>query len=140
MREIHIYTDGSCDIHHADRPGGWAAILIDVKTDTQKEIKGPEAGPKLGTTNNEMEITAVIEALRAIAINGGPHSITIRTDSQYLIGAMSGNKRKKNRELLEQLDRLVEQHKVRFEHVKGHSGDEYNERVHWLAVQARDNR
>lgn len=134
MKEILIYTDGSCDIHAADRPGGWAAIIIDRQTG--EEI--PKYGSKRGTTNNEMEITAVLEALKAV--EGGPHNITVYTDSQYLIGAMSGNKRKKNRALLEQLDRLVDQHEVKWEHVKGHSGDEYNERVNRLAIKARDNR
>lgn len=132
MREIHIYTDGSCDTHDTARPGGWAAILIDLKTGKEKEIKGNQ----WETTNNEMEIVAAIKALQAI--KGGPHSITIRTDSQYLIGVMTGNKRKKNKALLQQLDDLVSQHGVTFEHVEGHGDDEYNNHVDRLAIRARE--
>lgn len=131
MRVIHIYTDGSCDVHDPRQPGGWGAILIDCATGVEKSISGTQSE----TTNNQMEITAAIEAMKAI--RGGPHKILIHTDSRYLIGAMTGNKRKKNQDLLQQLDELMKKHEVKFKHVKGHNGDAYNHRVDRLAVKAR---
>lgn len=134
MREVHIYTDGACDTHNENKPGGWAAILIDVKTGTEKEI----TGKALHTTNNEMEITAALEGLKAL--KGTFLDVTVFTDSQYLIGVMNGWKRRKNQELLSQLDYQVKRlwFAVKFEHVRGHSGDECNSRADKLAVRARN--
>lgn len=131
MRLVHIYTDGSCDVHDDDKPGGWAVILVDIRTARTKEI----TGKKLNTTIGEMEIMAAVEGLSAL--RGGPYEVTIFTDSQYLVGAMNGNKRKRNRALLKELDALVAGHQVTFKWVKGHEDTTHNLLVDKLAVAAR---
>jgi ribonuclease HI len=131
MRKVHIYTDGSCDVHHQDKPGGWAAILVDISTGRTKEISGKQ----LHTTIGEMEILAAVEGLAALRY--GPHKVTLFTDSQYLVGAMNGNKRKKNRRLLAELDELVNEHQVTFKWVRGHEDTTHNLLVDKLAVAAR---
>jgi ribonuclease HI len=146
MDKVTIYTDGACSGNPG--PGGWAAILI--TGNQEKEICGHD--PQ--TTNNRMELTAAIEALRALK---RPCQVTIYSDSNYLIqcfnqGWMDAWKsrgwkrmeRKGKREILkpvlnvelwQELDRLMQIHQVTWEKVKGHAGDEYNERVDQLAVE-----
>jgi ribonuclease HI len=131
MRKVHIYTDGSCDVHSEDKPGGWAVILVDIATAHTKQL----SGSKLHTTIGEMEILAAVEGLAAL--RGGPHDVTVCTDSQYLVGAMNGNKRKKNRRLLAELDELVDEHDVTFKWVRGHEDTTHNLLVDKLAVAAR---
>lgn len=131
MRKIHIYTDGSCDVHAKDKPGGWAAILVDIRTGRDKQI----SGNKLNTTNGEMEIMAAVEGLSAL--RGGPYDVTIFTDSQYLVGAVSGNKRKRHKKLLAELDDLCDGHRVTFKWVKGHEDTTHNLLVDKLAIAAR---
>jgi ribonuclease HI len=146
MEKITIYTDGACSGNPG--PGGWAAILI--AGGQEKEISGfaPQA------TNNRMELTAAIEALRALK---RPCQVTIYSDSAYLVqcfkegwmekwkrngwqrAAKKGNRVKYepllNVELWQELDRLLQTHQVTWEKVKGHAGDHYNERVDQLAVE-----
>jgi ribonuclease HI len=146
MDKVTIYTDGACSSNPG--PGGWAAILI--FGDCKKEICGH--APQ--TTNNRMELTAAIEALRALK---RPCEATIHSDSAYLVqcfkeGWMDKWKRngwqravKKgdrvkyepvlNLELWQELDRLLQIHQVTWAKVKGHAGDRYNERVDQLAVE-----
>lgn len=83
--------------------------------------------------NNRMEISAAIEGLKAIKY---PCQVDVYTDSQYLIKAMSGGKRKANTDLLEQLDQLCQVHQVTWMHIRGHSGNELNERCDKLAKKA----
>ena len=137
MKNVDIYTDGSCKINPG--PGGWAAIL--VYGSAEREICGGEAD----TTNNRMELKAVINALKMLK---EPCSVRITTDSRYVadgIGkrwAASWKKRgwKKadkspalNPELWDELLGLCEKHDVSFEWVKGHAGHPYNERCDTLA-------
>lgn len=137
MKNVDIYTDGSCKINPG--PGGWAAIL--VYGSAEREICGGEAD----TTNNRMELKAVINALKMLK---EPCSVRITTDSRYVadgIGkgwAASWKKRgwKKadkspalNPELWDELLGLCEKHDVSFEWVKGHAGHLYNERCDTLA-------
>ncbi len=137
MKNVDIYTDGSCKINPG--PGGWAAIL--VYGSAEREICGGEAD----TTNNRMELKAVINALKMLK---EPCSVRITTDSRYVadgIGkgwAASWKKRgwKKadkspalNPELWDELLGLCETHDVSFEWVKGHAGHPYNERCDTLA-------
>jgi ribonuclease HI len=142
MDKVTIYTDGACSGNPG--PGGWAAILINGKI--EKELSGSVRD----TTNNRMELTAAIEALRALK---RPCEVTLFSDSAYLINAFqqrwlaswksNGWKRgpKKNESVLnvdlwEELDRLQSQHKVTWKKVEGHAGNRYNERVDRLAVEA----
>ena len=133
---IDIYTDGACSGNPG--PGGWGAILR--KDGTEKELFGGEAL----TTNNRMEMTAVIEALRTLK---GPVEARVHTDSQYVQKGISewihGWKRRgwktankdpvKNEDLWRELDRLAAQHKIEWIWVKGHAGHVENERADVLA-------
>ena len=136
---IDIYTDGACSGNPG--PGGWGAILC--WNGHEKELSGGQAE----TTNNKMEMQAVIEALTALK---KPSEVTIYTDSKYVKqGAedwihgwkkknwqTAGKKPVKNKELWMQIDTLLQKHNVTFVLVKGHSGHEMNERVDQLAVAA----
>lgn len=139
MKKINIYTDGACSGNPG--PGGWGAIL-NYKNHT-KEISGysPE------TTNNRMELTAVIEALRALK---EPCEVTIYSDSQYFCnGILKGwaknwqknNWRKSdkkpaiNSDLWQEILELIEHHNIEIIWVKGHAGHPENERCDFLATQ-----
>jgi ribonuclease HI len=133
---IDIYTDGACSGNPG--PGGWGAILR--KDASEKELFGGE----VLTTNNRMEMMAVIEALRALK---GPVEARVHTDSQYVQKGISewihGWKRRgwktankepvKNEDLWRELDRLAAQHKIEWIWVKGHAGHVENERADALA-------
>lgn len=124
-----IYTDGACKT--TDKTGGWCFILI--KDDEQVAM---EWMPENDTTNNRMEIRACIKGLEYCMLNG-IRNVTIRTDSQYTIGAASlGWKRNTNQDILEELDILTKTIGVTWEHVKGHAGDKWNERCDTFAVAA----
>ena len=133
---VHIYTDGSCSGNPG--PGGWGVLLR--WRGVEKEMSGGEAA----TTNNRMELTAVIEALRALK---GPSVVALYTDSQYVQKAMTewlanwkakdyrvkGGGLRKNHDLWRQLDELSRRHRVRWHWVRGHAGDPGNERADELA-------
>ena len=133
---IYIYTDGACRGNPG--PGGWGALL--ECDNYKKEIKGSSQL----TTNNIMELTAVIEALKLIK---NPSKIIITTDSTYvkngitdwihnwkLKGWKTANKKPvKNKELWLDLDSEITKHNINWEWVKGHAGDTYNEKADFLA-------
>jgi ribonuclease HI len=137
---VTIYTDGGCRPNPG--PGGWGAIL--VYGDHERELVGSEPD----TTNNRMELTAAIEALRALKTSCEVH---LHTDSEYLkLGVTEwlpdwlrrgwrrskGGQRVKNRDLWEKLAALTEVHDIHWHWVRGHAGDVYNERVDRLANNA----
>jgi cyclic pyranopterin phosphate synthase len=120
---IHVYTDGACLGNPG--PGGWGAVIIE--NGLSRELSGKEAD----TTNNRMEITAVIEALKEVPQES---EIVVYSDSTYVINTMVKNwKRNKNTDLWDLLDRQMSGRKVKWEWVKGHSGDPLNERADRLA-------
>ena len=122
-KHIKLYTDGACSGNPG--PGGWGAIL--QWNGHERVLRGGESY----TTNNRMELTAVIEGLAAIK---EPCIVTVFTDSQYVIGIASlGWKRKANLDLLPDLDALCAAHEVTFEYVRGHAGNKMNERADALA-------
>ena len=138
MKKIEIFTDGACSGNPG--PGGWGAILR-YKTN-EKELSGGEKE----TTNNRMELTAVISALKVLK---EPCEVTLTTDSKYVCDAVlqnwvyswrangwkkSNKKPALNVDLWEQLLELLEIHKVQFVWVKGHDGHPENERCDKLAV------
>ena len=143
MNEITIYTDGACSGNPGK--GGWGAILIYAK---QKKYM---SGSKQLTTNNQMELTATIEALKAIL---KPSNIALYTDSQYVKngitswifnwkknGWKTANKKPvANKDLWIELEKCVDFHSVNWFWVKGHSGDHYNEIADELAVKAMNER
>ena len=138
---VHIFTDGACKGNPG--PGGWGAVL--KYGDHVKELKGysPE------TTNNIMELTAVIEALKSLT---RPCKIILTTDSNYVKngitewihswkkkGWKTANKKPvKNKEYWQQLDVGVQRHTIDWKWVKGHSGHPENERADELANEAVD--
>ena len=138
LNDVVIYTDGACKGNPG--PGGWGALLI--SGDTEKELYGGEGG----TTNNRMELTAVIEALGALK---RPCRVTLYLDSQYVRKGITewiaGWKARgwrtaakqpvKNVDLWRRLDALVAGagHTIDWRWVKGHSGDAGNERADLLA-------
>ena len=141
MKKVCIYTDGACSGNPG--PGGWAALL--TYGENERELSGGESA----TTNNRMELMAVISALTALKESC---EVELWTDSQYIEKAINegwlagwkrrGWKRKggelKNIELWQELDRLLGLHRVNFNWLKGHDGHEYNERCDALAVAERD--
>ena len=143
MNEVTIYTDGACSGNPGK--GGWGAILINAK-----ETKYM-SGSKQLTTNNQMELTATIEALKAIL---KPSNIALYTDSQYVKngitswifnwkknGWKTANKKPvANKDLWIELEKYVDFHSVSWFWVKGHSGDHYNEIADNLAVKAMNER
>lgn len=135
---IYIYSDGACKGNPG--PGGWGVLLV---TDGhRKEICGGEAN----TTNNRMEMTAVIRALESLK---RPSTVEVHTDSQYVQKGisewMAGWKRRnwrtadgkpvKNQDLWLQLDALSQLHRVEWKWVRGHNGHVENERADELANQ-----
>lgn len=137
MPEVEIYTDGACSGNPG--VGGWGAILRYGQT--EKELSGGEKD----TTNNRMELTAVIEALKALK---KPCNITLYTDSRYVMdgvnewlpnwkinGWRTANKKTpvKNIDLWQSLESFLGIHKIKWVWVKGHNGHPENERVDKLA-------
>jgi ribonuclease HI len=127
--QINIWTDGSATPNPGR--GGWAAIL--ESNGHRKEISGRMNGT---STSNQAELSAVIEAFKAL--KGGPHEVTIHTDSEYTKRAIEGMKKPRaNRQLLEVITGLVaNQHSVAVQWVEAHSGDTNNERCDTLAKAA----
>ncbi|MEZ0536069.1 ribonuclease HI [Caldicellulosiruptoraceae bacterium PP1] len=130
MKEVIIYTDGACSGNPG--PGGWCAIL------SYKNYEKILSGNESNTTNNRMELIAVIESLKALK---EPCNVTIYTDSQYVVNAFNnkwitnwiknnwklndGNE-VKNKELWQELVDLIKVHKVNFKWVKGHADNKKN--------------
>lgn len=138
MKEVKIYTDGACSGNPG--PGGWGAVL--VYNNIEKELSGSEAE----TTNNRMELTAVLESLKALK---EPCKVILTTDSKYVCDAInqkwvyswqknnwkkSDKKPALNIDLWKKLLELLDKHNVEFIWVKGHNGHKYNERCDNLAV------
>lgn len=143
MKKVKIYTDGACSGNPG--PGGYAVIL--KYNEHEKELVGSEEF----TTNNKMELTAVIVGLKALK---EPCDVELFSDSKYVVDAInegwlkkwvanawikSNRKRVANIDLWEQLLDLIKIHNVKFNKVKGHSGHPENERCDRLAVQASEN-
>lgn len=142
MKEVKIYTDGACSGNPG--PGGYAAILI--YNGVEKEISGGDRD----TTNNKMELTAVIKGLEMLKEKC---IVTIYSDSAYIVNSIqngwiyswkknnwikSDKTKVKNIDLWEKLLKQMNFHEVSFIKVKGHSDNEYNNRCDRLAVMQRD--
>ena len=133
--KVTIYTDGACDIHAENQPGGWAAILHAVNENGDVLKETVLSGGAEFTTNNKMELTAVIEGLRKLYV---PTNVTIVTDSKYVIDIATGKHRiHTNRDLWREYFVEEKWHKVEWEYIKGHAGHEYNERCDKIAVSER---
>ncbi len=140
MKQITIYTDGACSGNPG--PGGWGAVLI--YKENIKEIYGNEAE----TTNQRMELKAIIEALKTLKVKDW--EVIIHSDSAYVVNAFKQrwlenwqkngwrNSKKEavaNQDLWKQLLALCQKNRIKMEKVKGHAGDQWNERCDALARQ-----
>jgi ribonuclease HI len=138
VKEVVIYTDGACSGNPG--PGGWGAVLL--YGEKIKEISGGEAE----TTNQRMELTAVIQALKVLKVSGW--KVTVYSDSAYIVNAFAQkwidkwlkngwkNSKKEdvaNQDLWKELIELGKINRVEIKKVKGHSGDRWNERCDELA-------
>lgn len=141
-KNVTIYTDGACSGNPG--PGGYGAILM--YNGVEKEISGGERS----TTNNKMEILAV---LRALELLKEPCNVTIYSDSAYVVNTIekgwlyswkknnwikSDKKQVKNIELWEEMLKYLKIHNIKFVKVKGHSDNEYNNRCDKMAVEERE--
>ena len=140
MEKVIIYTDGACSGNPG--PGGWGTVLM--YKDAKKEISGGEKN----TTNNIMELTAVVEGLKLLKY---PCEVDLYSDSAYVVNAFNqgwiynwkknnwktaDKKDVKNKEIWQELYELTRTHKVTFIKVKGHSDNEFNNRCDELARNA----
>ena len=138
-----VYTDGACDPNPGT--GGWAAIIIDQRTGAEREITGGTRD----STNNRMEMTAVVEALAQLPIGS---VVNVVTDSEYVRNAFTkgwlknwqargwktaDRKPVKNQDLWQQLVALTANHQIHWQWVRGHGVDVLNNRCDALAVAAR---
>lgn len=147
MKEVNLFTDGACSGNPG--PGGWAFILRHDKSESEFEDSGGESN----TTNNQMELMAVIKGLENLV---EPCKVSLYSDSAYVLTGMQewmqkwklqGWKRRtgskmeavKNLELWKRLDELKKVHEITYHKVKGHSGHPENERCDFLAVEACQN-
>ena len=140
---VQLFTDGACSGNPG--PGGWAFILKHPASG--KEVEG--AGAELRTTNNRMELTAVIEGLRRVK---RPSNVEIYSDSKYVLEGLeswldnwirrgwktAARKPVKNEELWRALDELRKTHERTFHWIRGHHGHPENERCDEMAVKARE--
>ena len=139
MTHVDLFTDGACSGNPG--PGGWGAILR--AGEHERELSGGERA----TTNNRMELTAVIRGLEALK---RPSSVIIHTDSRYVMDGVaqwmpkwkkngwktSDKKPVKNEDLWRELDQLCARHEIKWRWVRGHSGHPENERADALAREA----
>ena len=137
MEKVIIYTDGACSGNPG--PGGWGSILM------YKENKKEISGGSKDTTNNIMELTAIIEGLKMLKF---PCEVEVYSDSAYVVNAFnqgwiynwiknnwmtSAKEPVKNKEIWKELYDLTKKHKVKFIKVKGHSDNEFNNRCDEMA-------
>lgn len=140
---IHLYADGACSGNPG--PGGWGVVLKCPARDLEKQLSGGEAA----TTNNRMELTAVIQGLQALK---KPCRVVVTTDSRYVADAFragwldkwqrngwrTANKQPvKNEDLWRELLAATQRHRVSWEWIRGHAGHPENEIADKLAVAAR---
>lgn len=141
MKRVQAFTDGACSGNPG--PGGWGAVL--QFGDRERELYGGAEN----TTNNRMELTAAIEALKALT---EPCDVSLTTDSTYVKDGITqwlinwkkngwktaAKKPVKNRDLWQQLDEQASRHQIEWRWVKGHSGHPENERADTLANRGMD--
>jgi len=144
---LKIFTDGGCSGNPG--PGGWAYVMV-LETFQGETIAARNKGAEKDTTNNRMELTAVISALRALKTMSLPRKTRVITDSQYVQKGItdwirawkrnswrtSDKKPVKNQDLWMELDSLAEEFSIAWEWVRGHAGNEYNEMCDRMTQEA----
>jgi ribonuclease HI len=148
---LNIYTDGGCSGNPG--PGGWAYVITGESPGRGTAILAEKWGAEADTTNNRMELGAVIAALQSLPLPGEqlPEGITVYTDSQYVQRGITqwihnwkrnnwrtsaGKEPVKNRDLWQRLDELSQKTPVTWAWVKGHAGNPLNERCDRMTRQA----
>ena len=143
LPHVQLYTDGACSGNPG--PGGWAFVLKHPKSGSALE----QAGAEPDTTNNRMELEAVIQGLTALT---APSRVDLYSDSQYVLNGLkewmaawkargwktADKKPVKNQDLWLKLDTLKSRHEIHFHWIRGHSEHPENERCDQLAVAARE--
>ena len=123
---IEIYTDGSC-LKNPNGPGGWAVCIL------EDNLEYYLSGNNSSTTNNRMELTAIIEGISCVKEK---IECKIYTDSQLCINCATGKwKRKANLDLWNEYDKVSKNKNIKYEWVKGHAGNKYNEIVDKIALE-----
>ena len=145
---LRIFTDGGCSGNPG--PGGWAFVMVQ-ETFQGEHVIAKNMGSEKETTNNRMELTAVIMALRALNKMGNtPRQAAVYTDSQYVQKGISewihtwkrnawrtsDKKPVKNKDLWTELDSIASEFKLKWEWIRGHAGNEYNEICDAMTRQA----
>jgi len=145
---LRIYTDGGCSGNPG--PGGWAYVMV-LQTFQGMQVLAKNKGSEKSTTNNRMELTAVIMALRAFkTMKDVPRQAAVITDSQYVQKGITEwirnwkrnawrtaeKKPVKNQDLWIELDALASEFPLKWEWVKGHAGNEYNEMCDAMTQEA----
>jgi len=147
LPKVMIYSDGGCSPNPGF--GAWAVLLM-FKRESGEVVKKELTGFNPDTTNNQMELTAAIQALEALNM---ACQIDFYTDSEYVKNGITtwmkgwikngwrtaSKQPVKNQDLWERLHLATQRHTIQWHWTRGHSGDEYNERVDFLVNQARDN-
>ena len=147
LPQVTIYSDGGCSPNPGF--GAWAVLLM-FKRESGEVVKKELTGFNPNTTNNQMELTAAIEALEAL---NTACLVNFYTDSEYVKNGITtwmkgwikngwrtaSKQPVKNQDLWERLHLATQRHTIQWHWTRGHSGDEYNERVDFLVNQARDN-
>ena len=144
---LKIYTDGGCSGNPG--PGGWAYLMV-LETFQGAKIIAQDKGAERETTNNRMEISAVIAALRALKKMDVPRQVTVYTDSQYVQKGItewirlwkrnswrtSDKTPVKNQDLWLELDSIAGELSIKWEWIRGHAGNEYNEHCDRMTQEA----
>jgi ribonuclease HI len=144
---LKIYTDGGCSGNPG--PGGWAYVMV-LGTFQGEQLIAQNKGGEKGTTNNRMELSAVIMALRALKTMDLPRAATVLTDSQYVQKGISewihtwkrnswrtsDKTPVKNQDLWQELDSLSNEFNLNWQWVKGHAGNKYNEMCDQMTQEA----
>lgn len=147
LPQVTIYSDGGCSPNPGF--GAWAVLLM-FKRESGEVVKKELTGFNPNTTNNQMELTAAIEALEAL---NTACLVNFYTDSEYVKNGITtwmkgwikngwrtaSKQPVKNQDLWERLHLATQRHTIQWHWTRGHAGDEYNERVDFLVNQARDN-
>lgn len=133
--KILLITDGACKGNPG--VGGWAFILqaVSLAEVVKKEVCLSGSEEEI-TTNNRMELMAVIQGLQTLTKDGV--AVWLVTDSAYVAGILAGNKAKKNKDLVNQLRLLAVKHQITVQKVQGHTGHQLNERVDQMASEAAE--
>lgn len=133
-----VYTDGSC-LKNPNGPGGYGWICFDENENEKEEdrIYLESSGREDSTTNNRMELKAVIDCLEHISFD----CLTIYSDSKYVVDSINKNyKRNKNLDLWEEFDRVKKGKQITLNWIKGHSGNEFNDYADELARREAEKR